>query len=74
MRRLKPHEALSTLEQLEALGWLDRVPSPRNGKPDHWLVNPTVHQKFSERAKSETERRVEARQMIAEAVGMRVEP
>ena len=74
MRRLGADEALATFEQLEALGWLDRIPSPRRGRPDHWTVNPAVHQKFAERAKSETERRAEVRQMIADAVGKTIEP
>ena len=73
MRRLKPDEALAVFEQLQALGWLDRKASPRSGKPDHWVVNPAVHEKFAERAKVETERRAEVRQMIAEAVGRKVE-
>jgi hypothetical protein len=69
MRRLDPDQALATFEQLEALGWLDRVPSPRHGKPSHWIVTPLVHWKFAERAKSEAARRAEVRQIISEAMG-----
>jgi hypothetical protein len=57
MRKLGSDEALAVFEQLEAFGWLDRAPSPHRGAPPHWLVNPAVHQKFAERAKSETARR-----------------
>jgi hypothetical protein len=74
MRKLGSDEALAVFEQLEAFGWLDRVPSPLKGAPLQWTVNPTVHQKFAERAKSETERRAQARQMIADAVGRGAEP
>ena len=74
MRRLGPDEALAAFEQLESFGWLDRVPSPLRGAPPHWLVNPAVHQKFAERAKSEAARRAEVRQTIVEVVGGAVEP
>jgi hypothetical protein len=73
MRRLGPEQALAVFEQLEAFGWLDRVSSERRA-PSHWRVNPAVHQKFAERAKSETERRAEVRQTIKDAVGAGVEP
>jgi hypothetical protein len=74
MRKLGSDEALAVFEQLEAFGWLDRAPSPHRGAPPHWLVNPAVHQKFAERAKSEAARRAQVRQMIADAVGGGVEP
>lgn len=69
MRKLGTDQALAVFEQLEAFGWLDRVQSSHRGAPPHWLVNPAVHEKFAERAKAETERRAQVRQMIAEAVG-----
>ena len=74
MRRLGPDEALAAFEQLESFGWLDRIPSPLRGAPAHWLVNPAVHQKFAERAKTEGARRAEVRQTIIEVVGGGVEP
>ncbi|MCK1605457.1 DUF3987 domain-containing protein [Bradyrhizobium sp. 166] len=74
MRRLSPEAGLAVFEQLEAFGWLERTPSRLRGAPTHWLVNPAVHQKFSERAKTETARRTEVRQTIADAVGAGVEP
>jgi Protein of unknown function (DUF3987) len=74
MRRLGSDKALTVFEQLEAFGWLDRVPSRLRGAPPHWPVNPTVHQKFAERARSEAARRAEVRQTIIEAVGKGVDP
>lgn len=69
MRRLDTEQARAVFEQLQALGWLDCIPSPRRGRPDHWTVNPAVHQKFAARAKSEAERRAAVRQIILEEVG-----
>lgn len=74
MRRLNPDEASAVLEQLEAFGWLDRVPSPLRGAPPHWKVNPVVHSKFAEKAKTEAARRAEVRQIIEETIGRKVEP
>ncbi|WP_027577275.1 DUF3987 domain-containing protein [Bradyrhizobium sp. WSM1743] len=74
MRRLTPEEGVAVFEQLEAFGWLERAPSRLRGAPPHWLVNPAVHEKFAERAKTEAARRAEVRQTIAEAVGKVVEP
>lgn len=74
MRRLSPEAALAVFEQLEAFGWLQRIPSRLRGAPAHWLVNPAVHKKFAERAKSEAARRAEVRQTIADALGPGVEP
>lgn len=69
MRGLKDYEVRPLLEQLEALGWLDRTESPRpNSSVPHFAVNPKVHSMFAERAKVEAERRAQARQAIAEAV------
>jgi hypothetical protein len=47
MRDLERRETDAIFEQLEALGWVDIVPSPRRGYPPHWVVNPAVHQKFA---------------------------
>jgi hypothetical protein len=74
MRRLGPDKTLAVFEQLEALGWLDRVPSRFRGAALRWLVNPAVHQKFAERAKSEAARRAEVRQTIIDVAGRGAEP
>jgi hypothetical protein len=74
MRRLGSNDALAVFEQLEAFGWLERVPSRLRGGPPHWLVNPAVHQKFAERAKAEANRRAEVRQTIIDVLGRGVEP
>jgi hypothetical protein len=69
MRGLKDYEVRPLLEQLEALGWLDRTESPRpNSSVPHFAVNPKVHAMFADRAKVEAERRAQTRQAIAEAV------
>jgi hypothetical protein len=64
MRGLKDHEIRPLLEQLAALGWLDRIDPPRPSSPPHWQVNPAVHQKFADRASREKARRSQARQTI----------
>ncbi|WP_272011528.1 DUF3987 domain-containing protein [Roseovarius sp. ZX-A-9] len=64
MRGLKEHEIRPLLEQLAALGWLDRIDPPRPSSPPHWQVNPAVHQKFADRATREKERRCKARETI----------
>lgn len=64
MRGLKEHEIRPLLEQLDALGWLDRVDPPRPSSAPHWQVNPAVHQKFADRASREKARRSKARQAI----------
>jgi Protein of unknown function (DUF3987) len=69
MRKVQPQEMATVLEQLEAYGWLNRVQGPYQKTPAHWEVNPAVHTKFAERAKSEAERRAQAREVIAEALG-----
>ncbi len=55
--------------QLDALGWLARVPGPRPSDPPHWLVNPEVHRRFAERAEREAVRRQQDREMLAELFG-----
>ncbi|MGA8695383.1 MAG: hypothetical protein WB689_16400, partial [Xanthobacteraceae bacterium] len=51
-------------DQLEALGWLTRTPSPMWSKPPHWQVNPEVHRRFTERAKREAVERAKRREML----------
>ena len=74
MRKVQTQEMATVLEQLEAYGWLDRVQGPYQKAPLHWEVNPVVHIKFAERAKSESERRAQAREIIAESLGQQSEP
>ena len=57
MRRLTRHDTESALEQLEALGWLTRMPGRRLTDPPHWAVSPVVHVKFAARAEEERQRR-----------------
>lgn len=65
MRGLRDFEIKPLLEQLDALGWLDRIDPPRPASPPHWQVNPAVHEKFADRAEREASRRKEARETIA---------
>ena len=69
MRGLKDFEIRPLLEQLAALGWLDKLEGPRPSSAPHWKVNPKVHTKFADKAKREAERRQEARQAIKELAG-----
>ena len=65
MRGLSRLETEALLEQLDALGWVDRVPGPRPSSPPQWIVNPVVHTKFEKRAAAEAERRARERKIIA---------
>jgi hypothetical protein len=69
MRGLDRREIESVFDQLDALGWIDRVPGPRPTTPPHWQVNPTVHAKFAARASAESERRARNRKLVAEMLG-----
>jgi Protein of unknown function (DUF3987)/Bifunctional DNA primase/polymerase, N-terminal len=68
MRKLERRDTEAVFEQLEALGWLTRMPGPRLTVPSHWDVNPRVHARFAERAKAEAERRQRERAMILDIV------
>jgi hypothetical protein len=70
MRGLREHEIRPLLEQLAALGWLDKIDPPRPSQPPHWKVNPKVHQMFAERGKREAERRQQTRQTIQALAGL----
>lgn len=65
MRAIREADIRPLLEQLDALGWLDRIDGPRPSSQPHWIVNPAVHHRFRDRAKQEAARRAEARQAIA---------
>ena len=65
MRNLNKEDTDKVFDQLEALGWIGRF----KGK---WIINPTVHTKFTERADKEAKRRNAARELIAKvAAGMK---
>ena len=68
MRKLNDFEVKPLLEQLEAMGWLERIEGPRPSSKPHFLVNPRVHEVFAAQAALETERRGKVREMIAQAV------
>lgn len=69
MRGLEEKDIRPLLEQLSALGWLDRIDGPRPTTPPHWVVNPVVHAKFADRARQEEVRRRAAREAIAGLIG-----
>ncbi len=66
MRAMDRQETQSILEKLEAFGWLEQVPMPRNGTAPRWTVRPSVHQMFEERGMREARRRDHARRIIAD--------
>ncbi len=61
MRGLEDKDIRPLLEQLEAMGWLGRVPNARPSMQPIWQVNPMVHSLYADRAKKEATRRKEAR-------------
>ena len=69
MRKLEQRDTRAVFEQLEALGWLSQIAGPRPSSPPQWLVNPRVHEKFAERAKTETERRKKVQAIILDLAG-----
>jgi hypothetical protein len=66
MRGLERRETEKIFEQLDALGWVNRVPGPRAGDPPRWDVNREVHRLFAQRAEREASRRLSVREAIAE--------
>ena len=66
MRGLERQEIENLFDQLEALGWLTRTPSPLWSKPLHWQVNPEVHRRFAERAVREAAERAKEHEMLQE--------
>jgi len=68
MRRLKKGDVGAVFEQLEALGWLTRS-SGRYADTPRWLVNPSCHQLFREKAAAEAKRRDEMREFINKTAG-----
>jgi hypothetical protein len=64
MRGLKKQDIDGIFQQLDALGWIDRVASLNPHKAPRWVVNPQVHQHFAERAAQERKRRQHDRETI----------
>jgi Protein of unknown function (DUF3987)/Bifunctional DNA primase/polymerase, N-terminal len=62
MHGLKRRDVEGVLEQLEGLGWVSRIPGPRQVL--HWIVNPKVHERFAERAAKEITQRKAARELM----------
>jgi hypothetical protein len=56
-------------DQLDALGWIERVPGPRPSDPPHWIVNPECHRKFGNRGRREADRRTRSRELFANLFG-----
>lgn len=69
MRSLRDQDVQPLLQQLAAMGWLEKVDGPRPSSAPHWLVNPAVHSSFKARALAERERRDEARKVLASLTG-----
>lgn len=72
MRNLDNTEAQAVLEQLDAFGWLDQVPTARRDSLA-WQVRPIVHEQFAARAQAEAARRAAVRATIAGARRMQSE-
>ena len=51
MRGLSKRDMETVFDQLDALGWINRVAAPRPADPPHLIVNPLVHIRFGKRAK-----------------------
>ena len=66
MRGLERQEIEGIFDQLEALGWLIRMPNPRWSSPPHWQVNPEAHHRFAARAAREATDRAKEREMVQE--------
>jgi hypothetical protein len=65
MRKFDQRETERVCQQLDALGWLNRISGLRATDPPRWVVNPEVHRLFADRAREEEERRRRDREMIA---------
>ena len=65
MRGLGRREIEAVFDQLDALGWVDRIPGHRPTDSPRWIVNPVVHTKFAERAEAEKGGRERERETIA---------
>ena len=66
LRDLGRRETEIIFEHLEAFGWVTRTPGPRPSDPPHWIVNPSVHTLFSDRAEKERQWRADTVQLLAD--------
>ena len=64
MRGLSRPDIERIFQQLDALGWVNRIPGPRPSDPPHWLVNPEVHRRFAQQAAREAAERARVREML----------
>jgi hypothetical protein len=69
MRRLDRRDIDSVFDQLEAFGWVFRVPGSRPIAPMHCVVNPAVHTRFARRAEAEAKRRAAEKETIKSMLG-----
>ncbi|MDR6302662.1 hypothetical protein GGQ85_000338 [Nitrobacter vulgaris] len=67
MRGMDNDEARTVLEQLDAFGWIQPVPSHRRDS-SMWQVLPSVHKLFAERAETEKAKREAVRKIISESL------
>lgn len=65
MRKLKRRDIDDVFDQLEAFGWITRVPGRRWSDPPTCYVVPAVHSRFADRAKREVVEREAIREKVA---------
>jgi Protein of unknown function (DUF3987) len=63
MRDMDILDAEAVLDQLDAFGWLEPIPTTRSDSRK-WKVRQAVHSMFAERAKAEASRREDIRKLI----------
>lgn len=64
MREMDGEQAEEILRRLDAMSWLEPVPSARRDSVTY-VVNPVVYDEFEHRAEREKARRDRARELIA---------
>jgi hypothetical protein len=64
MRCLTRPDTDHIFQQLDALGWINRISGARPTDPPRWDVNPVVHQLFAQRAEREAAERTRQREML----------
>lgn len=71
-RRMAEDDRVAGMQALVDAGWLRPVGTGRRGQPNHWTVNPQVHELFAARAFAEAKRRADAQASIAKAAAERL--
>jgi hypothetical protein len=66
MRNLLKKDIEKIFDQLDALGWINRIPGGRPADPPRWGINPECHRLFQARAEKEASRRLSTREAIAQ--------